>query len=211
MKSISFNCDDSSAWLFRQILNKLEVAGEKRQTRKIRIGGDEFSFVGGCDTVSDIAIDGSLLRSFTLVELQDLESLRRAVISTQAAPIPIPANISVASMSTSTVANGIVDASDGNDSNDDSDLLGSAIATIIKGVVITKVGQDQMFTAFDITKELRQNNNQVHHRDIKQIVHALYNHGDMQGYDRSRVDVNGASIRPFLYHPVSADISTYQG
>ena len=142
MKSISFNCDDSSAWLFRQILNKLEVAGEKRQTRKIRIGGDEFSFVGGCDTVSDIAIDGSLLRSFTLVELQDLESLRRAVISTQAAPIPIPANISVASMSTSTVANGIVDASDGNDSNDDSDLLGSAIATIIKGVVITKVGQD---------------------------------------------------------------------
>jgi hypothetical protein len=65
-----------------------------------------------------------------------------------------------------------------------------------------------MFTAFDITKQLRANGTFIH-RNIKQIVHALYNHGEMQGYNRSLIDV-GKNIRPFLYHPSSSDVSTYQ-
>lgn len=201
MKTVSFKCDDSSGQLFVQILNKLSVAGEKRLTRKIRIGGDEYSFVGGCDSVSDLSIDGSLYRNFSDAEKQDLENLRSA---THSVPAPV---INLAAMVTPSTPPVITPVSI--DDNDD-DILDSTEAIAVRDVVIDKVNQNEMFTAFDITKTLRQNGTQATHRNIKQIVHALYNHGDMQGYDRSLVDVNGAPVRPFLYHPMSADSSTYR-
>ncbi len=213
-KTVSFKCNESSTQLFVQILNKLAIAGEKNLTRKIRVGGDEYSFIGGSDTVSDLSIDGSLYVNFTDAEKRDIAILRDAIV----APRPVPAS------PTDTVDNqndsdgvpdfhGVPDASNGNDNDEDDeddDILNSAEAIAVKDVIADKVSQNQMFTAFDITKELRKKGQQVSHYNIKRIVHTIYNNGDMQGYDRSLVNIAGVPLQPFLYHPMSADPAVYQ-
>jgi len=209
MKTVSFKCEESTTQLFVQILNKLANAGDKNQTRKIRIGGDEYTFMGGCDFVSDLSINNHLYSHMTPSEQRDIEILRAAIVAPAPTPtnIPTPANVPA----TSPIDNSVPDNSNDNDpTDDDSDILDSAEAISVRDVVVDKVGQNEMFTAFDITKALRQNGTQVVHRNIKQIVHALYNHGDMMGYDRSLINVGNAPVRPFLYHPVSADPLTYQ-
>jgi hypothetical protein len=202
--SISFKCNESTTQLFLEILHKLAKAGDNNHTRKIRVGGDEYAFVGGCDTVSDIAVDGSLYANFTDAEKEDFVTLRDAVaITSMPAPVatlPSPSTGPSCILPTTSFSNPTVDTDD--------DLLDSADAIAVKDVITSKVTQNQMFTAFDITKDLRTNGTQVHHRNIKRIVHALYNQGEMQGYDRCLVTIGSA--RPFLYHPISADPATYQ-
>ena len=206
-KTVSFKCDESSTDLFVKILNRLSVAGERNQTRKIRVGGDEYVFMGGSDTVKDLSIDGKIYSDMSPSEQRDLEILRAAVVTS---PNTNPVVVGVAVIDNSIAPNVPVQTSDGNSQpDDDADILDSAEGVAVRGVVASKVTQGQMFTAFDVTKELRSNGNQVRHNNIKHIVHALYNQGDMQGYNRSLIDVSGTSIRPFLYHPTSADTSTY--
>ncbi len=212
-KTVSFKCDESSTDLFVKILNRLSVAGERNQTRKIRIGGDEYEYVGGVDSVTDVSVDGKKLSDMTPQEEQELETLRSnalpsAVVNNVVTPPPAPASIS-AQTSVGTVS--VPQTSDSDDGDDeDDDLLNSDEAIAVKDVVAGRVSQGAMFTAFDVTKELRGKGNQVQHRNIKEIVHALYTHGEMSGYDRSLVSISGAPIQPFLYHPTSCDPTTYQ-
>ena len=218
-KTVSFKCEESSTQLFIQILNKLSIAGDRNQTRKIRVGGDEHVFMGGCDKVEDLSIDGKLYSDYTPSEQRDFEILRHAIIAPPPAPVvpqPVSAQPNDGTNDGTTNDGTVVTTPVPHHApvtlvDDDEDILDSAEAILVRDVVAAKVSQNEMFTAFDVTKLLRQANNQVRHSNIKQIVHALYNHGDMQGYDRSLVRVSNASVMPFLYHPVSADTSTYQG
>ena len=198
-KTVSFVCDDVTTQLFIQILTKLENAGVNNHTRKIRVGGDEYVFIGGCDTVKDITVDDIFYSTMSPSEQRDLEILRATILNPAPAPVVVPL-IPV----TPTVSTPDADG-DANDS-----LLDSADASAVKDVVKGKVDKGEMFTAFDITKELKASGRRVYHSNVKPIVHALFNNGDMQGYNRSLISVSGAPVQPFLYHPCGADTSTYK-
>lgn len=65
-----------------------------------------------------------------------------------------------------------------------------------------------MFTAYDVTKEVRnRGNTTIVHGQAKSIVH---NYDYPSEYTRTVVPVPGVPVNPFLYHPKGADVSTYQ-
>lgn len=191
---ISFESNDASAELFVKILCKLSNLSGKN--RRIRIGGDEYEYIAGIDGLTDISVNDKLFSDMTSQDKQDLETIRNTAV-----PVSSTTH-SATKISTTHTAN-----KKNNKSSDSIDLC-SADATLVKNVILNKMNQGEMFTAFDITKDLRQQGSQIQHRNIKEIVHALFDHGEMSGYNRSLVDV-GTNTRPFLYHPVSADISAY--
>jgi hypothetical protein len=179
------------------MLNKLCSAGENGKTIKIRIGGDEHIFDGNIDVVSSVSIDDKLYFDYSLQDQNDFRSIRNSAIN-KPLIIPVPANLPIVNAVVNTVINTAVDV----DAND----LRDAISLIVND----KVDQGQMFTAFDITKEIRANGTQARHKDIKEIVHELYINGDMGGYIRSLINIANVTIQPFIYHPNGSDISTYK-
>jgi hypothetical protein len=104
--------------------------------------------------------------------------------------------------SASSLTNSVKDIDDIDDNDGDSDEV-----IAVKEVISDKISNDIMFTAFDITKELRKNGHKVRHGNIRSIVHDLFRNGEINGYTRTIIDINGE--RPFVYHPVSSDSSLY--
>ena len=78
----------------------------------------------------------------------------------------------------------------------------------IKVVVEKLVGQNQWFTAFDITKILRHGGIRVHHHVVSMEVRVLYSNHVMGDFRRTCVDV-GTPIQPLLYHPDGSEPSGY--
>jgi hypothetical protein len=96
------------------------------------------------------------------------------------------------------------------DSNDGFDVLQGALADSVKNIIVGKINAGRMFTAFDITKELRQAGSQVNHgREVRPIVHAIWHTGLMQNYTRDLVSINGDEA--LVYHPVLSDPKNYVG
>ena len=81
--------------------------------------------------------------------------------------------------------------------------------TKVKETVMSKVDSNEIFTAFDITKDLRSQSLTVKHDDIKSIVREMWYNGDMIGYKREIVRVGGA--KPYVYLPVTGDANSYRG
>jgi len=213
MKKISFECNEFSTDLFIKVLLKLQ---DSPKSCKIRIGGSEYDFVHGVDEVGNISIEDKPLSVWTPKELQDFEILRESAMPSAVAK-PDPAAVGGAALassfapSQSTPSNISPDGSSDLDDDEDIDeILNSDEAKAVKDVVTMNVNQGVMFTAFDITKYLRSKGNKVQHRNTKEIVHALFSHGDMSGYDRSLANIPNVSPQPFVYYPVSEDPSTYQ-
>lgn len=200
MNKVSFECNEESVYLFSEIINKLINAYENQESKKIRIGGSEYEFKGGVDSISSLAIDGKLFFDYTSDERLDFEKARidalspKVPVSVIPPPIPVPANV---------VA----------DTKKDDNVTDAYDATMmedrVEDLVNDKVSNSEMFTAFDITKSFRNNGVKYPHNDVKKIVHNMFKDGII-GYDRIRTDKTGAPVQPFLYFPIGADPSTYQ-
>ena len=154
-----------------------------------------------------MAINDKLYFDYTSDERLDFEKARidalNPVISAPVSipPIPVPANI---------VATDITDATDTKkDDNVTNTYDASIMDDKVKEVVIDRLNNSEMFTAFDITKSFRNNGVKYPHNEVKKIVHNLFKDGII-GYDRIRTDKTGAPVQPFLYFPIGADPSTYQ-
>jgi retron-type reverse transcriptase len=81
---------------------------------------------------------------------------------------------------------------------------------LIQQLVQEKVRAGEMFTAFDISREMAQRGGTARHRDLKDIIHLLYERGEMgKEYTRTPIDV-GAPTRPFLYHRRGDNLRRYR-
>jgi len=188
--AVVLDCNDHAYPLVIGVLKHLEKLSVDNVSRVIRIGGEEITFDGTrarC-SVDSIIVDGRLnadpyVSSGRLNARSKNATNSNVVNPSVITPAPAP----------------VVD----------NDVLDSVEADVISDIIDDKVGQGQMFTAYDITKELRSSGTRTYHRNTKEIVHALFLKGNMQGYTRSLVSVPNAPIKPFLYHPMGSDISTY--
>jgi len=95
-------------------------------------------------------------------------------------------------------------------SKGDTEMANPIAEQMIEDLTFEKISQGAMFTAFDITLFAKQEKGMTErHRNIKHVVHDMFVSGQMTGYDRSLINIPGATDRAFLYHPDGADISQY--
>jgi hypothetical protein len=213
-KNITFECNDESTSLFVDILSKLYNSNGRNL--KIRVGGEEYNFVGDIDSVTNILVDGNPLSN---TNHSDLVVMRANALNARAPVVPvfpIPTFIPISAPVTPT-SDSATDPSSSNvptpvtsDANDASDVLQGALADSVSNIVTGKINAGRMFTAFDITKELRQTGTQVNHgREVRPIIHAMWNSGLMPNYTRGLVAIG--SNQAFVYHPISSDPTAYNG
>lgn len=208
--NISFNCSESAESVMVKVMGKLKSISDNGELRKIRIGGDEFIFVGSSDKVTDVIINSKKIDELTDQEKQDMDDKRQNIVSS-VLPQPI-AQLSVNDDS-------LTDDGDGNTDGVDTSIPLTACVPPpaidfpdeVKKVVMDKVNANEMFTAFDITKAVRNNGVKAYHSQVKGVVHSMFQNGEMQGYSRNVVDIPNVSGRPFLYFPPTSDPSTYNG
>jgi hypothetical protein len=85
-------------------------------------------------------------------------------------------------------------------------------AGLINDVVNEFVNDSKMFTAHNVTAEVRRRTtDRVQHDEVKREVHGLFNSGTMFSYNRSLACLPGVNPQPWVYHPISADVSLYNG
>jgi len=70
---------------------------------------------------------------------------------------------------------------------------------------------EKMFTAFDVTVSLRNDGEHIEHKDVKQIVHEIYENQDMDpAYDRTAITVPNTNVQAFLYYHITSDPDDYE-
>jgi len=77
-----------------------------------------------------------------------------------------------------------------------------------KDTVNDFVAKGYMFTAYDVTKTLRNAGEFVKHSDVNAVVQSMRSNGEMDNYEREVVDV-GSSVQPFVYYHPHSDVSKY--
>jgi retron-type reverse transcriptase len=81
---------------------------------------------------------------------------------------------------------------------------------VVREIIQAKVQAGEMFTAFDVSREMARRGSSARHRDLKDIIHLAFQRGEMgPDYTRTAVDV-GAPARPFLYHRRGDNPNNYQ-
>ena len=94
--------------------------------------------------------------------------------------------------------------------------MNNKVEEATKDSVLEMTREDNMFTAFDVTKIVRKTlgrSEKVFHNDVNGIVQGMFNGGqifqkDNTPYTRSLIDI-GSTAQPWLYHPVSFDPTSY--
>lgn len=77
-------------------------------------------------------------------------------------------------------------------------MMDQEIIDEIKNIVDYKVSERLSFTAWDVTQDLREQNVKGKHADFKQVVHQLFEHGEMLGYQRELRNL-GSSVPAWYY------------
>jgi hypothetical protein len=75
------------------------------------------------------------------------------------------------------------------------------VVTDVLNVLTIKVAHGESFTAFDVTKTLRDEGHRVRHRDVRMIVHTTYETDGLKDYDRTYKPVGKSGEMAFVYHP----------
>jgi RNA-directed DNA polymerase len=89
-------------------------------------------------------------------------------------------------------------------------MADAATRQLVQQIVMNQIAAGAMFTAFDITVLARQQGAQLRHDEGRDIVHDMFQSGNMgAGYQRTVIDV-GAPSKPFLYHRLSDDPKNYR-
>ncbi len=82
---------------------------------------------------------------------------------------------------------------------------------LIKQIIQDKVRAGEMFTAFDVSREMVRRGSNARHRDLKDIIHLAFERGEMgKDYTRTPIDV-GAPTKPYLYHRRADNPRSYRG
>lgn len=82
----------------------------------------------------------------------------------------------------------------------------------IQHVVKTFVSWNRMFTAFDVSLFLKKMNVTERHRNMREIVHNMFNTPVMDGWTRTLTNLrlqNNPSAEAWIYHPEHADVEDY--
>jgi hypothetical protein len=89
--------------------------------------------------------------------------------------------------------------------------MDAAIQQVAEQVVDDKVQAGEMFTAYDVTLEVRNRGHRAKHNGgIKELVHDLFGQGRMTpDYTRTLINLPGAPIQPWCYHPITSDPTLY--
>jgi len=88
--------------------------------------------------------------------------------------------------------------------------MDAALQSVIEAVVNDKVQAGEMFTAYDVTKEVRNRGHRERHNNMKTVVHDYYGRGLMgSDYTRTLIPIQGAPVPAFLYHRYTDDPTTY--
>jgi len=83
-----------------------------------------------------------------------------------------------------------------------------SLISVVEAVVNEKVQAGEMFTAHDVTLEVRKRGHRADHNEVRDAVHAYYGRGGFGvGYTRTNISVPGG--QPLLYHRTVDDPSTY--
>src|SRR5262249_23031558 len=75
----------------------------------------------------------------------------------------------------------------------------------VEAEVRRRIASGDSFTAFDISRAVQATGIQERHRNMKVIVHDMYERGEMTGYTRTQITLPTGE-QPFLYHPDNAMI-----
>jgi hypothetical protein len=68
-----------------------------------------------------------------------------------------------------------------------------------------------MFTAYDITCQVRDEGARVLHDEVRRVVHDLYETNKMEiAYERTLTEIGGARGPAYVYHHYTADPTTYR-
>lgn len=84
----------------------------------------------------------------------------------------------------------------------------SSLIPVVEAVVDEKVQSGGMFTAHDITLEVRSRGHRAGHNEVRDAVHDYYSRGGL-GVDYTRTNISVPGGQPFLYHRQADDPSTY--
>jgi len=76
-------------------------------------------------------------------------------------------------------------------------------------VVNDFVYKGYMFTAWDVTKFLRNSGERISHRDVQDAVKEMWNDACMTDYTRDTKHI-GAPVAPFVYYHQNSDVNDYQ-
>lgn len=88
-------------------------------------------------------------------------------------------------------------------------MSNASLIPVIETVVDEKVQAGDMFTAHDVTLEVRKRGHRAGHGEVRDAVHDYYGRGGLGvAYSRTPISVPGGN--PFLYHRGVDDPSTYQ-
>ena len=80
---------------------------------------------------------------------------------------------------------------------------------VIRDTVSDFVNKGFLFTAFDITRAIRDDGVTAYHSEAKEVVADIFGNGDMTDYTRTSVDV-GVKVNPLVYHHEDADATAYE-
>lgn len=79
----------------------------------------------------------------------------------------------------------------------------------VKNTVLDLVGRGFMFTAFDVTKVLRNDGDRVRHGDVNQAIQQMFTDNELGMYTRDTVNV-GAPVQPWVYYHPYSDVANYR-
>lgn len=79
---------------------------------------------------------------------------------------------------------------------------------VIDQVIKDKIQNNELFTAHDITLEVRNRGHRVKHDEVKNIVHDFYNRG-LMGVAYGKTNISVPNGNPILYYPLNSDPNSY--
>lgn len=81
------------------------------------------------------------------------------------------------------------------------------LESAVESVVTDFVSRDELFTALDVSNKVKESLPLARHREVRDVVRAVYSAGTMTNYARTPIDVvleDGTKAEALLYHPLSA-------
>jgi hypothetical protein len=185
---IKFTCSNEAIPKVTKMIKQLALIGNEGTSRVIRIGGDETTFDGTVEKVADdISVNGVLDTTPYIPNTRRHNRRNSGVIIPQQTAIPTPQTAPTVPTTQS------------------SDPLVVAVTVEVNRLI----ANNEMFTAWDVTKTLRNSMTIGRHSDAKNIVHSIYANGDMTSYRRELIDIDGVSERPYLYLPTTNNVDDY--
>jgi hypothetical protein len=79
-------------------------------------------------------------------------------------------------------------------------MLNIEITDLIREIVSDRIALAESFSAYDVTKELREQNVRGYHSQFKEVVHQMFEQGEMADYTRELKDFGGP-VMAWEYQP----------